>query len=173
MPFYHLNVNVCVICHTFQMLLQNQAYLVNLVKDFECTELIYISLLGQLTYQAFIFSTLLWLILAWTIYYKSLSAFTPMILSSLMSVVLTHPFLFIYLLVCYLLFYLFTFQMLSLFQVSPPQPPYPSLPCFYAGIPRPHSLLPPCPGLPLYWGIKPSQDQGLLLPLIPKKAILC
>ena len=29
------------------------------------------------------------------------------------------------------------------------------------------------PGILLYWGIEPSQDQGLLLPLMPDKAILC
>lgn len=28
-------------------------------------------------------------------------------------------------------------------------------------------------GITLYWGIKPSQDQGPLLPLMPDKAILC
>jgi len=36
-----------------------------------------------------------------------------------------------------------------------------------------HSLPPLCPGIPLHWGIKPSQDQGPLLPLLPNKAILC
>jgi len=30
-----------------------------------------------------------------------------------------------------------------------------------------------CPGIPLHWYIKPSQDQGPLLPLMPNKAILC
>jgi hypothetical protein len=29
------------------------------------------------------------------------------------------------------------------------------------------------PGIPLHWDIKPSQDQGPLLPLMPYKAILC
>ena len=29
------------------------------------------------------------------------------------------------------------------------------------------------PGIPLHWGIKPSQDQGPLLPLMTNKAILC
>jgi hypothetical protein len=32
---------------------------------------------------------------------------------------------------------------------------------------------PPCPGIPLHWGIEPSQDQGPSLPLMPGKAILC
>jgi hypothetical protein len=51
----------------------------------------------------------------------------------------------------------------------------PSLsPCFYNSTPPPtHPLPPPCPGIPLHWGIKPSQDQGPLLPLMPNKAILC
>jgi hypothetical protein len=35
-----------------------------------------------------------------------------------------------------------------------------------------HPLLPPCPGIPLYWGMEPSQDQGPLLRLMPNKAIL-
>jgi hypothetical protein len=45
-------------------------------------------------------------------------------------------------------------------------------PCFYEGAP-PHPtprLLPPRPSIPLPWGIKPSQDQGSLLPLMPDKA---
>jgi hypothetical protein len=29
------------------------------------------------------------------------------------------------------------------------------------------------PGIPLYWVIEPSQDQGPFLPLIPDKAIIC
>jgi hypothetical protein len=36
-----------------------------------------------------------------------------------------------------------------------------------------HPLLPHCSGLPLHWGIEPSQDQGPPLPLILDKAILC
>jgi hypothetical protein len=36
-----------------------------------------------------------------------------------------------------------------------------------------HPLLFPCPGIPLHWGIKPSQDQGLFLPVMTNKAILC
>jgi hypothetical protein len=34
-------------------------------------------------------------------------------------------------------------------------------------------LLSPHPRIPLHWGIKPSQDQGPLLPLKTEKAILC
>jgi hypothetical protein len=75
----------------------------------------------------------------------------------------------------YWIFSLFTFQMLSPFQVTPQKPPFPSLsPCFYEGVPPPtHPLPPPHPGIPLYWGIEPLQDQGPLLPLMPDKAIFC
>ena len=46
--------------------------------------------------------------------------------------------------------------------------------CFYDGVFPPTYLLPPlCHRISLHWGIKPSQDQGPLLPLIPDKAILC
>ena len=31
----------------------------------------------------------------------------------------------------------------------------------------------PCPGIPLHWSIEPSWHQGLLLPLMSNKAILC
>ena len=47
-----------------------------------------------------------------------------------------------------------------------PQFPYP-LPASLA-----HSLLLPCSGIPLYWGIKPSQGQGPVLSLTSHKAIL-
>jgi hypothetical protein len=36
-----------------------------------------------------------------------------------------------------------------------------------------HPFLLLCPGIPLYWGIKPSQDQGPLHLLMPNKTILC
>jgi hypothetical protein len=51
-------------------------------------------------------------------------------------------------------------------------PPIPSpLPLL---LPSPtHLLPPPHPRIPLHWGIKLSQDQGLLFPLMPDKAILC
>jgi hypothetical protein len=35
-----------------------------------------------------------------------------------------------------------------------------------------HPLLPHCSSIPLHWGIKPSQDQGPPLPLMPDKASL-
>jgi hypothetical protein len=58
----------------------------------------------------------------------------------------------------------------------PPRSPLSYLPSswFYEGAPLPtHLLLSPHPGIPLCWGIKPSQNQGPLLPLMPNKAILC
>lgn len=67
--------------------------------------------------------------------------------------------------------------MLSLVQVSPPEVPYP-IPPLSASIrlllhPPTHPLLPHLPSIPLHLGIKPSQDQGPLLPLMPDNAILC
>jgi hypothetical protein len=55
------------------------------------------------------------------------------------------------------------------------KPPIPSpFPSFYEGVPPPtHPFLPPSPGIPQHWGIKPSEDLGPLLPLISDKAILC
>jgi hypothetical protein len=69
---------------------------------------------------------------------------------------------------------LFTFQMLSPLLISPLETPFPILPhCFYEDALLPiHSLPPPCLGIPLYWGIEPSQDQGSL-PLMSNKAVLC
>jgi hypothetical protein len=37
----------------------------------------------------------------------------------------------------------------------------------------PHPFPPSRHGIPLHWGIEPSQDRGPLLPLMPDKAILC
>ena len=75
------------------------------------------------------------------------------------------------------LFYLFTFQMLSPFQVSPPQTPIPSsVPthCFYEGAPSLILLLlSHSSSILLLWGIKSPQDQGPLLSLMFDKAILC
>jgi hypothetical protein len=46
-------------------------------------------------------------------------------------------------------------------------------PCFYGSVPPlTYPLLPPQPGIPLHGGIKRSQDQGPLLPLMPDKTIL-
>jgi hypothetical protein len=62
---------------------------------------------------------------------------------------------------------------------SPPPSPLPETPshspspCFYEGVYPTYPPLPtPCPGIPLHWSIKPSQDQGHLL-LMPDNAILC
>jgi hypothetical protein len=46
--------------------------------------------------------------------------------------------------------------------------------CFYEGVPLPtHPLLLPSLHIAIHWSIKPSQDQGPLLPLMFNKAILC
>jgi hypothetical protein len=51
---------------------------------------------------------------------------------------------------------------------------HPSSPWFFESAPSAtHSLPLPCPGIPLHWGIEPSQDQGTLLTLMPNKVILC
>jgi hypothetical protein len=64
---------------------------------------------------------------------------------------------------------LFTFQMLSAFLVSSPEPPYPisPLPVSLRVIAHP----PPTPASST-WGIEPSLDQGPLHPLMPNKSIL-
>jgi hypothetical protein len=57
-----------------------------------------------------------------------------------------------------------------------PFPHYPSeLPPFHPSSPcsLTHPLLLSCPGIPIHWDIKPSQDQGPLLSLMSNKAILC
>jgi hypothetical protein len=59
--------------------------------------------------------------------------------------------------------------MLSPFLVSPLKPPPPPL---LPSSPT-HSLPLPGPGIPLFRGIEPSQDQGPFLPLMPNKAIVC
>jgi hypothetical protein len=46
----------------------------------------------------------------------------------------------------------------SFFSENSLSPPHPWSPT--------HPLLFPGPGIPLYWGIEPSQDQGPLLPLM-------
>jgi len=45
--------------------------------------------------------------------------------------------------------------------------------CKCPAVCRGHSFPPLCPGIPLHWGMEPSQDQGPLLPLMSDKAILC
>jgi hypothetical protein len=39
--------------------------------------------------------------------------------------------------------------------------------------PLTHSLPPQLPSIPLHWGINPPKDQGVALPLMPDKTILC
>jgi hypothetical protein len=77
----------------------------------------------------------------------------------------------------YRLFYLFTFQMLSAFPVSPPQTSYSlslSSRCFYEGArPPTHPFLFKHPSIPLHWVHKLPQDQGAPLPLMPDEVILC
>jgi hypothetical protein len=92
-----------------------------------------------------------------------------------MTVTFFFSFLFFSFVLFYWIFSLFTSQMLSPFPVSLLETPYPTIPplllwgCSSTLLP----LLLPCPGIPLHWGIKPSQDQGLFLPLMSNKAILC
>ena len=69
----------------------------------------------------------------------------------------------------YQLFCLITFQM---FQVSSPRTPIsPPHPCLHEGAPQLTRLfLPHCPNIPLRSSIRPSQDQGPSLSLMPNKA---
>jgi hypothetical protein len=71
---------------------------------------------------------------------------------------------------------LFIFQILSPFLVSPLQSPLAILLflCIYEGAPSPtYPCQPHCSSILLCWGIKPEQDQGPLLPLMPDKAVFC
>jgi hypothetical protein len=96
-----------------------------------------------------------------------LSHMTPWALWVSTSIIISKFFIF------YWLFYLFTFQMLSPFPVSPLQTfPIPLPPASMRVLP-PHSLPPLYPSIPLHWGIEPSQDQGPPLLLMPDKAICC
>jgi hypothetical protein len=67
----------------------------------------------------------------------------------------------------YFLYLHFKCYLLSWFPLQKPVSP-PLFPCSPT-----HPLLLPGPGIPLYWGLEPSQDQGPLLPLMINKAILC
>ena len=53
--------------------------------------------------------------------------------------------------------------------------PMPPPPASMTVCPLPPTDLPlsPCPGIPLHWGIEPSQNQVFLLLLMTDKAILC
>ena len=75
----------------------------------------------------------------------------------------------------FLLGILFTFQMLSPFQVSPPETPYPISPPPASMRVLPHpptNSSHPAQAFP-YWSIEPPQVQGLLLSPMSKEAILC
>jgi hypothetical protein len=64
--------------------------------------------------------------------------------------------------------------MLSPLPISTPQPPIPSTIPFASKSLLPHPPVLPHPSsIPLCCGNKPPQDQGLPLPLMPDKAILC
>jgi hypothetical protein len=67
------------------------------------------------------------------------------------------------------LFSLFTFQILCPFLISPPKVPLSHPPSLLLT----HPLLLSCPGIPLHWGIEPSQEERPLLSLMSHKAILC
>jgi hypothetical protein len=79
---------------------------------------------------------------------------------------------------CWTLFFLVGYFIYLHFKYYPlswshtPKSPIPSpFPCFYEGVPPPtHPLIPPSPGIPLHWSIKPSHDQGPLFPLMHDKA---
>jgi hypothetical protein len=64
------------------------------------------------------------------------------------------------------------FKCYSPFPVFSPTTPHPTSPppASMRVLPHPHTHSHPTT---LHWGIKPSQDQGLPLPLMPVKAILC
>ena len=84
----------------------------------------------------------------------------------------TKPFLFFLLNISFI--YISSVIPFPGFPSANPHPPFSSA-CFYECSPQPtpHTLPPPHPGIPLHWVIKPSQDQGPLLPLMPDNAILC
>jgi hypothetical protein len=66
---------------------------------------------------------------------------------------------------CFVLGGFFTFQMLFPFLVSPLKTPSPPIPFPLPLLTNPSTSLPGL-GIPLHWGIEPSQDQGPLLPLM-------
>jgi hypothetical protein len=91
-------------------------------------------------------------------------AFPHQSLIKKMSCRLTHSLVVVVVVVVIIIFSLFIFQMLSTFLVSPLKTPYPIPypPPPLTNPPTPASL----PGIPLHWGMEPSQDQEPLLPLI-------
>ena len=73
----------------------------------------------------------------------------------------------LYFLIFYLKFSLLKIQMLALVPAPPPFPPPPASKRVLT-----HPLLPPCPGIPLHWGIEPSQDQTLDFKWVPDNRAL-
>ena len=89
---------------------------------------------------------------------------------------LNYFYLFIYLFIyLFLLDIIFLYiSNISPFFVSPQIIPIPfTLSVFLRGSSSIHPFYPPHPGTCLHWGIKPSQDQEPLLPLMSDKVILC
>jgi hypothetical protein len=81
---------------------------------------------------------------------------------------LSLPDLFFFYLIFYWIFSLFTFQILSPFLLHPLHPTLSLLLWMCSPIHQPTPTF-----LSLYWGFKPSQDQGPFLLLMSNKAILC
>jgi hypothetical protein len=79
----------------------------------------------------------------------------------------------LYILLIILFIYISTVIPPSWFPLCKPSIPSPH-PCVYEGAPPPtHPLLPHSPKVPLHWGIRPLQEQGPLLPLMPDKTVVC
>jgi hypothetical protein len=74
----------------------------------------------------------------------------------------------LFFLIRYFLYLHFKYYPHSTFTLQKPPIHYHPPPCS-TSLPLPF----PCPGICLYCCIRPSQDQGPYLPLIPNKAILC
>ena len=78
------------------------------------------------------------------------------------------------LLFCFVLFCFVYISNVIPFLGPPPQTLYPILSSPSSMRVFPTNPLPPsCSRIPLYWDIKPSQNQGPLLPLMPDNVILC
>ena len=83
----------------------------------------------------------------------------------------------IYFLVLFFIYFLLDIFFIYISNVIPfPSPPTLNAPiqynssCFEEGaLPPIHPLLPPCPGIPLHWGIEPSHTKGLSSHLCPTK----
>jgi hypothetical protein len=97
---------------------------------------------------------------------------------SVLIILLWRKFLFLYnpFFPFFIKHFLCTFQILTPFLVPHPETPYlippPPASITVSPFPPPQLLL-SCTGISLHWGIKPSQDQGTLFPLMSNKAILC